>query len=246
MEKDKRKDCYTVDLLHVFKFILKRIWLVVICAVLAAGIGFSISAFAMRPLYSSSIMLYVNNGSASAGSGFSMSASQITAAQSLIKTYGEILNNRTTLERIIEKTGSDYKFTQLSDMISSEPSNGTEIMKVTVTSHDADEAAKIANCIAEVLPVRISEIINGASMEVVDTAIPNYQKVYPGITQNTMIGMLIGAVGSFSVLFIIALFVNAAHDEEHVTRNYKYPVHSKVSDHTDDNPMPCTYQSQEL
>ena len=189
----KTKEYYTIDLLHIMKSLAKRAWLIIMAAFVSAFVGFSIAAFVITPTYSSSVMLYVNNASFSLGNtSFSISASEINAAQSLVKTYSEILNNRTTLERIIDKAGVDYTYQQLSGMIKAASSNETEIMKVTVTCEDPYEAAKIANCIAEELPIRINDIIDGATMEVVDSAVPNLNKVNPSITKYTAIGLLLG------------------------------------------------------
>lgn len=225
------KEYYTIDLLHIVKTLWQRVWIIAVSGLAAALLAFVTSAFLITPTYSSSIMLYVNNSSFSLGNtSFSISSSEISAAQSLVKTYGELLNNRTTLERIIEKTGVEYDYVQLSKMIESAPSNDTEIMKVTVTCDDPYEAAKIANCIAEVLPVRISEIIDGASMEVVDSAIPNLEKVAPSITQYTAVGLMLGVLVAVLALIIVAMMDGTIHDEEYVLRTYDYPILAKVPD----------------
>lgn len=229
--ENKTRENYTIDVLHIAKKLWHRVWLIALCAFLAAVIGFSIAAFFITPTYSSSIMLYVNNSSFSIGNtNFSISASQITAAQSLVKTYSEILNNRTTLERVIDKTGVSYTYKELSGMITASSSNETEIMKVTVTCEDPYEAAKIANGIAEVLPVRVAEIIDGASMEVVDAAIPVLNKVAPSITKYTTIGFIIGVLLSVIALVIAALLDDTIHDEEYILQNYDAPILAKIPD----------------
>lgn len=223
------KKYYTIDLLHIFKFLWRKIWIVILAALLAASVGFGLSAFLIKPTYSSTIMLYVNNSSFSLGNtSFSISSSEITAAQSLVKTYGEILDNRTTLERVIEKAKVDYTYEDLHKMIASGSSNDTEIMYVTVTTNDPYEAAKIANCIAEVLPVRIAEIIDGASMEVVDSAVPNLRKVAPSITKYTAVGLILGAVLSVIVIAIIAMMDDRIHDEDYIIETYEYPILAKI------------------
>ena len=220
---------YTVDVLHILKFVFQRVWAIIVSGILAAAIGFCLSAFLITPKYSSSIMLYVNNSSFSLGStNFSISSSEITAAQSLVKTYGEILNNRTTLERVIDKSGVEYDYEELSKMIVSAPSNNTEIMRVTVTAESPYVASKIANCIAEVLPVRISEIVDGASMAVVDSAIPNNQKISPSITKYTAVGLILGVLFSAMVLIVLAMLDNTIHDEEYILNTYTYPILAKV------------------
>lgn len=233
MEKKEKntQEYYAIDLLHIVKTLWKRAWAIVLSGLLAAAIGFSIAAFMIVPKYSSSIMLYVNNNSVSlGGASFSISSSQISAAQSLVKTYVELLNNRTTMEKIIEKADVPYTYQQLSGMITAGPSNDTEILKVTVVSENPYEASKIANCIAEVLPVRVSEIIDGASMEVVDSAVPNLGKISPSISGYTAIGLLLGILLSAIVLIILAMLDDTIHDEEYVLRTYHYPILAKVPD----------------
>ncbi len=231
MMENKTKEYYTIDLKHIFKMLLQKLWIIIVCGVLAAAIGFAISAFAITPTYSSSIMLYVNNNSVSLGNtNFSISASEITAAQSLVKTYGEILSNRTTLERVIDKAELPYTYNQLKGMISSDQANETEIMVVKVVSTDPNEAAKIANCIAEVLPIRITEIIDGASMEVVDYAVPNPNKIAPSITTYTAVGLILGVLFSCAVISVMAIMDDAIHDEEYILQNYECPVLAKIPD----------------
>ena len=230
-ENNTNKEYYVVDIKHIFKAVWHRAWVVVLSGLIAAAIGFSIASFVIAPQYSSSIMLYVNNSSFSFGNtSFSISSSEITAAQSLVKTYTEILDNRTTLERVIDSFGGDYTYQELSKMIKAEPSNETEIMKVTVTSGDPYESSRIANCIAEILPVRISEIIDGATMEVVDSAVPVTDKVSPSVTKYTAVGLILGVLVSGIILVIFAVMDDTIHDEEYVLQNCDYPILAKVPD----------------
>ena len=247
MEKQEKNsgEFYTIDLLHIIKFLWRRAWLIVLTGILAAAIGFSVSAFIIAPTYSSSIKLYVNNSSFALGNtSFSISSSEITAAQSLVKTYGEILNSRSTLERVIDKTGVNYTWQELSAMIASASSNNTEIMKVTVTTEDPYEAAKIANCIAEILPIRISEIIDGASMEVVDSAIPEFDKVAPSVTKYTAVGLVLGVFVSVIALAIVAMMDDRIHDEEYILRTYDYPILAKIPDLVNTGTKPYGYYYQ--
>lgn len=232
MEKQETgREYYSIDILHIMRKVRRSIWFIGVCSVLAAVIGFVISAFIITPTYSSSVKLYVNNSSFSLGNtSFSISSSELSAAQSLVRTYGEILESRSTLIRVIEKARVDCSWKELSEMIDYASSNDTEIMRVTVTCEDPYEASRIANTIAEVLPTRISEIIDGASMEVVDSAVPDLQKVDPSITRWTAIGLILGLVFSLAAVFVFALLDDTIHDEEYVLRTYDYPILGKVPD----------------
>ena len=223
------KDYYVVDLAHVVKVVWQRIWLVALVSIITTVMGFLVAAFAIAPTYSSSIMLYVNNSSFNVGDlGFSISSSELTAAQSLAKTYTVLLKNRTTLERLIDETGVSYSWEEIYDMIESGPVNETEVMQVTVTCKDPYEAERIANGIAVVLPQRVTEVVEGASMEVVDSAIANTEKVAPSVTLYTAVGFLLGVLLSVAVLIVMALLDNTVHDEEYVIKTYGYPILAQV------------------
>lgn len=223
---NKTNEYYTIDVMHITKTIKQRLWAILLCGLLVAALGFSLAAFVITPAYSSTVMLYVNNSLGNKD--FSISASEITAAQSLVKTYREILINHTTLEMVIEETGVSYTYLELYDMIEATPAGDTEIIKVTVTAADPYEAAKIANGIAEVLPIRVGKIIKGATMEVVDTAVPVLDKVSPSITLYTAVGLAIGLIMSTIILVIVALADDTIHDEDYVLQNYEYPVLAKI------------------
>ncbi len=231
MEKQEKitEEYHVIDVMHIAKTLWKRIWIIVLSGLWTGVIGFLIAVFLISPTYSSHVKLYVNNSSFSLGStSFSISASELTAAQGLVKTYGNILDSRSTYERVIEKSEVNYTWKELSKMVKYSPSNGTEIMLVTVTCEDPYEASKIANTIAEVLPARISEIIDGASMEIVDPAIPELQKVAPSITRYVVIGFLLGVFLAVAIVVILALLDDAIHDEEYLFRTYDYPILGKV------------------
>lgn len=229
VNENSKNEYYVIDLAHILKSVLKRIWVVIISSVLCAAIGFSVAAYLITPTYSSSVMLYVNNSSFSVSDiGFSISSSEISAAQSLVKTYTVILKNRTTLKRIIEDTELDYNWKELSDMIEAEPINETEVMGVTVTCENPEHAEILANGIAKVLPQRISEIVEGSSMEVVDSAIVNREKVAPSITKYTAIGFVLGALASLFILVILAMRDNTIHDDEYIIKTYDFPILAKI------------------
>ena len=231
MERVERNttDYYVVDLAHVVKVVWQRIWVVALTSIVTAVLGFVIAAFAIAPTYASSIMLYVNNSSFNVGDlGFSISSSELTAAQSLAKTYTVLLKNRTTLERLIDETGVNYTWEEIYDMIESGPVNETEVMQVTVTCRDPYVAQRIANGIATVLPQRVTEVVEGASMEVVDSAIANTEKVAPSITLYTAVGFLVGVLLSVASLIVTALLDNTVHDEEYVIKTYGYPILAQV------------------
>ena len=229
---EKVEEGMTIDLLQIFKALWHRAWLIVLAAVILGGAGFSIAKFAIAPTYSSSILMYVNNRKANEQVSGSISSADISAAKSLVSTYSEILKSRTTMEQVIERAGLDYTWKELASMVTASAANNTEVMRVSVVTEDPEEAAMIANTIAEVLPIRISFVIEGANVKLVDEAVPDYHKVAPSITKYTAIGMLLGIVLAVAFAVIETLLDDTIHNEEYILRNFNCPILARIPDLT--------------
>ncbi len=237
MEKKERnnEEYYVIDLFHILKVLWKRAWLIILTGILAAAMLFAYTTFFIAPKYSASVLLYVNNRSISLGStSVSISASEISAAQSLVDTYIVILNNRTTMTEVAKRSGLGYSYGQLMGMVQASEVTGTEIFRVKVTCTDPYEAAIIANCIAEVLPERIANIIEGSSMRIVDSAVVNTAKVSPNVTKNTTMGFIMGCMIACAIIVIFSIFDDTIYSEEYILQNYDLPILARVPDLTSD------------
>lgn len=228
--KDKKViELYSIDLLHIVRALWHRAWVIILACIIFGGAFFSYAYFGISPKYSSSVMLYVNNGTFNVGDiGLSISASQLSAAQSLAKTYTVLLKNRTTLQMVADKDGLDYTWRELYNMISASPVDETEVLSITVTCEDPYHAQRIAEEISIIFPERIRDIIDGSTMQVVDYAEVNLNKVSPSISRYTAVGMIVGLLLSVAVLSLIALRDNTIHDEEFITENYDYPILARI------------------
>ena len=219
------KEYLEIDLLRLVKALWHRAWAVVLAIFLCGVAGFTWSAYLATPLYKAETLLYVNNSSFSVGStSFSISSSELTAAQSLVNTYLVILKTRMTLDEVIREAELDYTYEELSDMISAGAINSTEVFEIAVTSDDPEEAERIANTIAEVLPDKISDIVDGSSVRIVDYAIVPSQWDSPNVMQFTAVGMVLGFAISCAVIIILKLCDRIIRTEDYLMQNYELPV----------------------
>lgn len=202
---------------------------IAICSILGGLIAFSYTIFMVTPLYQANCMIYVNNSSFSVGSSsFSISSADISASQSLVDTYIVILKSRATLNEVIEEAGLDMSYSQLNGMVSASAVNETEIFRVTVTSPDPDQAKLIANTIAEVLPVKVSDIIDGSSVRIVDYAVKPSVKASPSVTKNTSVGLIIGFGIMALIVILLDLFDDVIRNEDYINQNYDIPILASI------------------
>ena len=223
--KKEKDDGVEIDLLKLLNAILKKLWLLILCALILGGAAFAYTRFEVTPLYESRAMMYVNNSNISLGdTKVSLSSSDISASQSLVDTYIVILKSRPVLESVIESTGVDYTVAELSAMISASAVNSTEIFEIVVTDADPAEGAKLANALATVLPDTIAGIIDGCSARIVETAIPATKQASPDIKKNTMLGALVGVVLACAYVVIRFMTDDQINGEEDIAEISDLPV----------------------
>ena len=222
---EAEKDTIEIDLLALARAVWKRIWAVIAAVLVGAAAAFSYAEFFITPLYEAKAMLYVNNSSISVGStSFSISSGDLTAAQSLVQTYIVILKSRQSLEAVIEQAELPYTYEQLASMVSASAVNETEIFEVTVTDADPEEAELIANTIADILPDKIAEIVEGSSVRIVDYAVVPAYPVSPSVTKYTLIGFLLGGVLSVGVIVLMELLNESIRSEDYLIQTYNLPI----------------------
>lgn len=220
-----------IDLLHLIKILWKKAWVIALCTILLGAIVFSYAFFFITPQYQAKAMMYVNNSSFSVGStSFSISSSELTAAKSLLDTYVIILKSRTTLEKVLDETGLDYTYEELSSMVSASAVNSTEVFQIVATSSIPQEAELIVDTIVKILPDRIADIVDGSSVRLVDHAILPTQRSSPSYTKYAMIGLVLGFVVSCGVIIINDLLDTTIRDEDYLYQRYNIPVLAVVPD----------------
>ncbi|MCD8375352.1 MAG: Wzz/FepE/Etk N-terminal domain-containing protein [Oscillospiraceae bacterium] len=220
---ENKTDEITIDLGQLAKALWKRIIVIALTTILGGALALTITAYFITPLYEASARLYVNNSTISVSS-VSISASDLTASQSLVDTYIVIMESRITVNEVLAQSGADYTYEEFLKMISADAVNDTEIFEVTVTSDDPEEAELLANTIADVLPNQIASIVEGSSVRIVDTAVIPAEPVSPNVTRNTVIGALVGLVVSCAIIIIIELLNDEIRTEEDINRVTALPV----------------------
>ncbi len=218
-----------IDLQKLFKAVFHRLWLVLLVAVFCAVGAFFYTKSTVVPMYQSSALFYVNNSVF--GQSISVSYADLTASKDLVSSYIVILKSRPTLEEITDYADSSRDYSELRGMLSASAVDDTEIFRVTVTSHDPQEAADLANAAAVILPKRISGVIDGASAKVIETAIlatgPCNNNTY---TTNVLLGFMLGIILVVGIIAIREIFDTTIRTSDDIKQICDLPILSEVPD----------------
>lgn len=215
MESSKKTE---MNLSFMLKSLLHH-WYIIVIAVLVCCIGMlGVSCFLVQPKYSSTVKMYVNNGSAMIND--YVSSGELLVAKELVNTYLAILETPDTLVRVIEESKLNYGLSELSGMIQAGSVNNTEVFYITVEAPDPKDAAVLADTISRVLPERISDVVDKSSVSVVQRAIIPTSPSSPNHMIFAFIGALIGFCVSFLVIFAKEFVDNSIHEDQYPSETY--------------------------
>ena len=212
-----------VDLKEILQACIRKIWLVLLAAVVGAVIVYFYTMFFITPQYVAGASFYVNNSQQS-GEGQKITSSDLATSQRLVLTYVNIIKSDTVLEKVIAEAGLDMTPGQIRGIMTAESIDDTEMFRVQITHSKPWLAAKIANAIADVAPAEISNIMVGSTTKVVDRAKVPSAPSTPNRSQNAFFGGFAGAALAVMYVVIYTLVDVRIKGEEDLTRICEAPV----------------------
>ncbi len=221
-----------INLREVCKVLLKRLWIIALCAILVGGSVLMYTVNFVVPMYQASVTMYVNNNSGNSNN--NITSGDLAVALRLVYTYVNIIQSDKVLERVIDETGLMLTAGQIRGMLSAEPVEETEMFRVTITSPNPQMSADIANAIAAIAPSEIAQIIEGSSAKIIDAARVPKGRSSPSYTVNTVVGAMVGAVLAALVFVVQYLLDVRVKSEEDLKIICDIPVLGVIPNLTDD------------
>ncbi len=217
-----------INIVELLKVLVRRIWIVVLCAVLAGSAMFAYTMNFVAPQYSASVSIYVNNKTTLDKA--AISSGDLAVALRLVDTYVNIIQSNRVLEKVLEETNIALSAGQLRGMISAGAIGETEMFRVRVTSPNPQMSADLANAVARVAPGVISDIIEGSTAKVIDYANVPGGPSSPDYKRSAMMGALIGAVlAIFGIIASVQLDTRIKNEED-LLRICSVPVIGVIPD----------------
>lgn len=235
----------SIDLARLAVYILKRIWLVIICA--AIGFGFMHwRASKTIDTYTASGTMFVTNSNPNLVNYGYTSTSDISSAVSLVNIYSEVVKSETVMQRVLEyaiepmnETGAEQdlllsqKYPDLStdyirSVISMASVNQTPMVRVSCTTPYPELSADICNAVLQVAPAAIKDVVSAGEAKAQDFAsVPMFANARND-RKNGFIGGMIGAVLACVLLALLFLMNHRVEKPGEITDNYTPPILSYI------------------
>ncbi len=165
-----------IDLVKISFYLLKRVWLIILCAAIGFGIMYYRAESNHRNTYTASGTMYIVNGNPNLINYQYTSMSDITSAVMLLDTYKEVVKSEKVLDAVVDRLAAEYPgitHGYISATINMSSVNNTGVTRVSCTTDDPGKSTDICNAVMDVAPSEIKRVVGARSVEVIDYADPD-------------------------------------------------------------------------
>ena len=212
----------TISIKDIFKTLKKRWKLIMLLTLIAALISGTISYFLLTPVYQSSTQILVNQKQ----SENQLDSNQIRSNIDMINTYSVIIKSPAILEKVIDELELDQSVDQLSQKITINSQENSQVFSLTVQDSNPTKAVEIANTVSETFQKEIKDIMNVDNVSVLAKAEikENPTPVKPNPLLNIAIAVVVGLMAGIGLAFLLEYMDNTIKDEDDIERLLELPI----------------------
>ena len=220
-----------IDLKKLVIFILKRIWLPVLCGIIGFCGMYGYTKYGKADTYSAYATMYVLNGNPNLVNYQYTNSNDLNSALQLLDTYMVVVRSNKVMNVVAERLSADYPGITpqyIAGTLSMGSVSDTGVLRVVCTTGDPNLSADICNAVLDVAPAEIIRVVSAGSIEIIDYAEVPRQPDGRNPMRKGMIGGLAGAVLAGTLLVILFLTDHKVSRTEDLTDNFTVPVLASV------------------
>lgn len=222
-------DEQTIDLKVLLKVLTEHLIPIIISTIVAGIIGFFLAFCIIPKEYTAEALMYVEN-SAGKTDESAININDINAAQKLVNTCQILFTSEYILGELSDSIDNAYSAKELSEMITIQSVNSTEVLSISVVSKSANNSKIIADKLVSLSEKEFMRVIKTGSIEVVSAASLPKSHTFPSVPMFTAVALLIGLAGSYFVFLIMEILDIRVKDDDDLAQIYGIPVFAEIVD----------------
>lgn len=213
-----------IDLLELFRAVLKYIKLIIaLCIVFGLG-GFFGTKFLITPTYTASTSIYLTPQISESGS---LDYNSQMANSKLVTNVVNLMTQNNVMSEVAKDVGMENAASVKKCITVTNEAN-TEIITITATTSDPKLSKDIANGTVSTFTKTMQKNLNVRNIEVVDRAKLSYVPSGPNIKKNTMLATLVGGVIGAGYAVLRFLLDNRLRTKEEAEKYLGIPVFCEI------------------
>ena len=228
-----------IDLVKLALYILKRCWLVILCAVIGYAGMYYYTDKVQKDTYSASGTMYVYNGNPNLINYQYTNSSDLNSAVQLLDTYMVVVKSNKVMDAVVQRLAPDYPGIT-AGYIAATLSIGsvvdTGVLRVRCVTDNAQKSADICNAVLDVAPAEIIRVVSAGNIEIIDYATAPRWPDGRGAMQKGMRGAMAGVVAACALLALLFLLNQKVKDVKELSDRYTPPVLSAIRREKNESP----------
>ncbi len=223
MEKTRYEENDEIDLLELFYELKKKLWLIILAAIIGGGAFGLYSKVILVPKYTSTAMMYVLSKETTL-----TSLADLQIGSQLTQDYKVMITSRPVLQEVVDEMGLEYGYKALREKLTIDNPTDTRILTLSVEDADPILAADLVNTVARCSSEYIGEMMEMIPPKIVEEGEVAVEPTSPNAKKNAAIG---AAGGIFLVCAFVAVRVimnDTVKTEEDVEKYLKLSVLASV------------------
>jgi capsular polysaccharide biosynthesis protein len=154
----------------------------------------------------------------------------------MINTYSVIIKSPAILEKVIDELELDQSVDQLSQKITINSQENSQVFSLTVQDYNPAKAVEIANTVSSIFQKEIKDIMKVDNVSILAKAEikENPSPVKPNPLSNIAIAVVVGLMAGIGLAFLLEYLDNTIKDEDDIERLLDLPLLGsiqKISQH---------------
>lgn len=213
-----------INLKDLFSYFVSKSFIVVILLAVSILASTIYSECIKVPQYRSYTTIVLTRSNEKENNSNGITQNDITLNQKLVSTYREIMKSRRILSQVIDNLDLDMEVEELSNMISVTNEEDTELIRISVSCKNKEDAKNIANEIAKVFSNEIVDIYNIKNVSIIDVAIEAKEPYNMNTVKDLIISSVIGLVLGLGIIFVMFYFDTTIKNPEEVQTKLNLPI----------------------
>lgn len=227
-----KKKANQIDLVKMLFFILKHLWLLVLCAEIGFGALYMYMTRRMPETYTATGTMYVSSYNPEYIDDEYTRPGDLSSASQLIKTLLVVVKRDSVMSKVADRVSETHPgidTEMVSSSLSMESVSETGVVAVKSTTLEAQLSADIANAVMEIAPEEIVRVVGVGNVDIMDYAVipvlPNEKKA---VFSSLKYGAAVGAAFAVVLLALLYILNQKITDLRELKENYKLPILAEI------------------
>lgn len=210
-----------IDLVELIKIVLRKWWLILLFALIAASASYYVTTEKITPVYKASTTLFIGKESSSITD---ISLSDLQVGNQLVTDYRELIQTNLVTEEVIKELNLNAQPSDLKISLTVETIKDSRFMHISYEDIDPAKAVEVADKLSEVLVSKAATIVGVKNIQIVDYAKLPVDPISPNLKMNVAIAAVLGMMIALMIIFINMMMINTFQKEEEIEKEIGLPV----------------------